>query len=139
MWHSSFEQLGFKLFMLDQSPITNDRNESYWPPSTYILIQDVTLFCPRYRFLRLELFKLQDKTVYSIPHCDRFVYLLNNNNVEIIKAVMDFLSSAYRNRALILRGQLSLHWSMHVNYLISQSFGILNTTSSFIVAVSNLP
>ncbi len=51
------------------------------------------LFCPRYRFLRLELLKssaMQDRNVYSIPHCDRFVYLMNNDNVEIIKAVMDF-------------------------------------------------
>ncbi len=51
---------------------------------------------------------IQDRNVYCIPHCDRFVYLMNNNNVEIIKAVMDFWSSAYRIRALILRGQLSL-------------------------------
>ncbi len=51
------------------------------------------LFCPRYRFLRLTLFKsisMQDRNVYNIPHCDRFVYLMNNDNVEIIKAVMDF-------------------------------------------------
>ncbi len=70
-----------------------------------------TLFSPRYRFLRLELFKRidkQDKNVYCIPHCDRFVYLMNNDNVEIIKAVMDFVSSAYRTRALILRGLLPL-------------------------------
>ncbi len=51
---------------------------------------------------------MQDRNVYSIPHFDRFIYLMNNDNVEIIKAVMDFLSSAYRNRALILRGQLPL-------------------------------
>ncbi len=73
--------------------------------------EDFMLFCPRYRFLRLELFKsiaMQNRNVKSIPHCDRFVYLMNNDNVEIIKAVMDFLSSAYRNRALILRGQLPL-------------------------------
>ncbi len=69
------------------------------------------LFCPRYRFLRLELFKIidmQDRNVYSIPQCDRFVYLMNYDNVEIIKTVMDILSSAHRNRALILRGQLPL-------------------------------
>ncbi len=51
------------------------------------------LFCPRYRFLRLELFKsitMQDRNVYSIPHCDRCFYLMNNDNVEIIKAVMVF-------------------------------------------------
>ncbi len=44
----------------------------------------------RYRFLRLELFKsiaMQDRNVYSIAHCDRFVYLMNNDNVKIIKAV----------------------------------------------------
>ncbi len=51
------------------------------------------LFCPRYRFLRLELFKsiaMQDRNVCSIPHCDRFVYLMNNDNVEIIKAVVHY-------------------------------------------------
>ncbi len=61
------------------------------------------LFCLMYRFLKLELFKsiaLQDKNMYSIPHCDRFVYLMNNDNVEILKTVMDWV--------LILRGQLSL-------------------------------
>ena len=45
------------------------------------------LFCPGYRTLRLELFKSiveQDRTVYSIPHCDRFVYLTNHENIEII-------------------------------------------------------
>ncbi len=94
------------------------------------------LFCPRYRFVRLELFKsiaMQGRNVYIISHCDIFVYLMNNDNVEIIKAVMDFLSSANRNRALILRD--SCHYSDQciVNYLISQSFNILNTTSSFIV------
>ncbi len=34
---------------------------------------------------------MQDRNVYSIPHCDRFVYLMNNDNVEIMP---------YRNRAL---------------------------------------
>ncbi len=29
-----------------------------------------------------------------IPHCDRFVYLMNNEKVEIIEAVMDYLSNA---------------------------------------------
>ncbi len=51
------------------------------------------LMCSKYRFLRLELFKsiaMQYRNVYSIPHCDRFVYLMNTDNVEIIKAVMDF-------------------------------------------------
>ncbi len=33
---------------------------------------------------------MQDRNVYNIPHCDRFVYLMNNDNVEIIKAVMVF-------------------------------------------------
>ncbi len=51
---------------------------------------------------------MQDRNVYSIPHCDRFVYLMNNDNVEIIKVVMDCLSGAYRSRALILREQLPL-------------------------------
>ncbi len=48
--------------------------------------------CPRYRFVRLELFKTitkQDKMciVYFIV---TDIYLMNNENVEIIKAVMDF-------------------------------------------------
>ncbi len=29
---------------------------------------------------------MQDRNVYSIPHCDIFVYLMINDNVEIIKA-----------------------------------------------------
>ena len=60
-----------------------------------------------YRILRLELFKSivkQDRTVYSIPHCDRFVYGMNHENIENIKAIMAFLSSAYRNMTLILKG-----------------------------------
>ncbi len=32
----------------------------------------------------------QDRNVYSIRHCDRFIYLMNNANIEIIKAVMIF-------------------------------------------------
>ncbi len=72
------------------------------------------LFCPRYRFLRLELFKsiaMQDRNVYSILHCDRFVYLMNNDNVEIIKVDMDFSSIAYRNKrtvAIIVTKALSI-------------------------------
>ena len=49
------------------------------------------LFCLAYRILRLfKSIVKQDRTVYSIPHCDRFVYLINHENIEIIKAVMGF-------------------------------------------------
>ena len=66
------------------------------------------LFCPKYRKLRLELFKsisMIDTTVLKIPHSERFVYLMNNQNIEIIKAVMNFLSRAYSDRALMLSGK----------------------------------
>ena len=66
------------------------------------------LFCPKYRKLRTDLFSnimTINADIFHMPQCDRFVYLMNNQNTEIIKAVMVFLSKAYSDRALILRGQ----------------------------------
>jgi hypothetical protein len=66
------------------------------------------LFCPKYRKIRLELFKnvsLIDPTVYKIPHNSRFIYLMNNQDVEVIRQVMNFLSSAYSERTKILSGK----------------------------------
>ena len=54
----------------------------------------LVLVIGRYRMLRLELFKgvkpKQDRTVCSIPNCDIFVYLMNHENIEIVKAVIAF-------------------------------------------------
>ncbi len=44
--------------------------------------------------------------IYNIPHSSRFTYMINNQNVEIIKLVVDFLLKAYSDRALILQGKL---------------------------------
>ncbi len=49
------------------------------------------------------------------------VYLMNNENVEIIKAVI-YISSAYKDRALILSGQLPLYLTI--------IFNIRNTTGA---------
>ncbi len=62
------------------------------------------LFCPKFRKLRLKLIRNIseiDASIYNILHCSRFTYMMNNQNVEIIKLVMDFLLKAYTDRALI--------------------------------------
>ncbi len=67
------------------------------------------LFCPKFRKLRLKLIKNIseiDASIYNILHSSRFTYIMNNQNVEIIKLVMDFLLKAYTNRAVILQGKL---------------------------------
>ena len=67
------------------------------------------LFCPKYRKLRLQLIRdisEIDPNIYNIPHSSRFIYMMNNRNVEITKTVMDFLLRAYTERALILGGKL---------------------------------
>ncbi len=67
------------------------------------------LFCPKFRKLRLKLIKNTseiDTSIYNIPHKSRFTYMMNNQNVEIIMLVMDFLLKAYTDRALILQGKL---------------------------------
>ena len=66
------------------------------------------IFCPHYKELRLELFKSvvrHDRDVCNIPNSDKFVYLMSHDNTEVIKAIMIFLSNAYKCRALKLRGQ----------------------------------
>ncbi len=40
-----------------------------------------------------------DASIYNIPHSSGFIYMMNNQNVEIIKLVMDFLLKAYTDRA----------------------------------------
>ncbi len=68
------------------------------------------LFCPKFRKLRLKLIRNIsefDASIYNIPHSSRFTYMMNNQNVGIIKLVMDFLLKAYTDRALILQGNYS--------------------------------
>ncbi len=58
----------------------------------YICIMNHNSVHCLYSFMLLLVYiTKQDRNVYSLPHCDRFVYLMNNEKVEIIKAVMDFL------------------------------------------------
>ncbi len=67
------------------------------------------LFCPKFRKPRHKLIRNIseiDASIYNIPHNGRFTYMMNNQNVEIIKLVMDFLLKAYTDRALILQGKL---------------------------------
>ncbi len=67
------------------------------------------LFCPKYRKLRLKLIRNIseiDASIYNIPQSSRFTYIMNNQNVEIIKLVIDFLLKAYTDRSLILQGKL---------------------------------
>ncbi len=67
------------------------------------------LFCPKFRKLRLKLIRHSrkiDASIYNIPHSSRFTYMMNNQNVELIKLVMDFLLKDYTDRALILQGKL---------------------------------
>ncbi len=67
------------------------------------------LFCPKFRKYRLNLIRNIseiDASIYNIPHSSRFSYMMNNQNVEIIKLIMDFLLKAYSDRALILQGKL---------------------------------
>ncbi len=67
------------------------------------------LFCSKFRKRILKLIRNSseiDDSIYYIPHSSRFSYMMNNQNVEIIKLVMDFLLKAYTDRALILQGKL---------------------------------
>ncbi len=67
------------------------------------------LFCPKFRKLRVKLIRNIseiDASIYNNPYSSRFTYMINNQNVEIIKLVMDFLLKAYTDRALILQGKL---------------------------------
>ncbi len=67
------------------------------------------LFYPKFRKLRLKLIRNIseiDASIYNIPQSSRFTYIMNNQNVEIIKLVMDFLLKAYTDRASILQGKL---------------------------------
>ncbi len=61
------------------------------------------LFCPKFRKLRPKLIRKIneiDATIYNIPQSSsRFTYMMNNQNVESIKLVMDFLLKAYADRA----------------------------------------
>ncbi len=67
------------------------------------------LFIPKFGKRRLKLIRnisKIDASIYNIPHSSRFTYMMNNQNVEIIKLVMYFLFTAYTDRALILHGKL---------------------------------
>ncbi len=67
------------------------------------------LFCPKFRKLSLKLIRNISEigaSIYNIPHSSRFMYMMNNQNVEIITLVMDVLLNAYTDRALILQGKL---------------------------------
>ncbi len=67
------------------------------------------LFCPKFKKLRLKIIRdisEIDASIYNIPHSSRFTYMMNNQNVEIIKLVMDLLLKAYTDRALIFTGKL---------------------------------
>ncbi len=67
------------------------------------------LFCTKFRKLRLKLIRNIseiDASIYNIPHSSRLKYIMNNQNVEIIKLVMDFLLKAYTDKALILQRKL---------------------------------
>ncbi len=67
------------------------------------------LFCPKFIKLTLKLIRNIseiDASIYNIQHSSRFTYMMYNQNVEIIKLVMDFLLKAYTDRALILQGKL---------------------------------
>ncbi len=67
------------------------------------------LFCLKFRKRRLKVIRNIGEinaSIYNIPHSSRFIYVMNNQNVEIIKLVMDFLLKAYTDRALILKGKL---------------------------------
>ncbi len=49
------------------------------------------LFCPKFRKLRLKLIRniiVIDASIYNIPHSSRFTYMMNNQNVEIIKGIV---------------------------------------------------
>ncbi len=67
------------------------------------------LFCPKYRKLRLKLIRNIseiDASIYNIPYISRFTYMMNNQNVEIIKLDMDFLLKDYTDRDLMLQRKL---------------------------------
>jgi hypothetical protein len=60
--------------------------------------------------LRLDLIKnimTIDTAIMGIPHSERFVYLLNNKDIRIIREVMAYICKAYAFRAGILSGKQS--------------------------------
>ncbi len=68
---------------------------------------NILCYCPKFRKLKLKLIRNIneiDASIYNIPH-SKFTYMMNDQNVEIIKLVMDFLLKAYTDRALILQGE----------------------------------
>ncbi len=61
------------------------------------------LFCPTFRKRRLKLIRNISEnyaSIYNIPHSSRFTYMMNNQNVEIIKIVMDFFLKTYTDMYL---------------------------------------
>ncbi len=65
-------------------------------------------FCPKFLKLRLKIIRNIseiDASIYNILHSSRFTYIMNNQNVEIIKLVVDFLLKAFTDRALKLQGK----------------------------------
>ncbi len=59
----------------------------------------------------------------------RFTYMMNNQNVEFIKLIMDFLLKAYTDTALILQGKL---YALLFSYLY-----ILNDCPFFCSKINN--
>ncbi len=39
-----------------------------------------------------------DPSAHDMPHCDRFIYVINNPKVESIKAIIIFLLKAYLSK-----------------------------------------
>ena len=66
------------------------------------------LYCPKYQKIRLDMFKevyKYEPDIFSMSHSKRFVYLMCNENINIIKCVMTFLVSAYKERSFHLGGE----------------------------------
>ena len=66
------------------------------------------LFCPGFMSFRRKMFEKIaqfENNILSVPHNDRFVFLMSNKNPDIIKTVMVYLNNAYCERNLILRGK----------------------------------
>ncbi len=47
-----------------------------------------------------------EPAIIGIPNSERFMYLLNNKDIRIIREVMDFLCKAYTSRVGILHAIL---------------------------------
>ncbi len=63
--------------------------------------QHFALFCPSYSHLRQNLFREIRKihtNFLNLDHHERFKFLFNSQNVEIIKLTMEFISNAYTLR-----------------------------------------